>query len=113
MPNDSRAYIAVFVSKSSVGSLDTNLYYQECFTLIKATSPSEARQKAVNHVNNTVNTSYANERGETVTWVVEGIIDVTNTLDNEFELHTDVVELYVRGFENYKAYQDLFGLSES
>ena len=113
MSNGSRTYIAVFVSKSSVGNLDTNLYYQECFTLIKASSPEEARQKAVKHANNTVNTSYPNEHGETVTWVVKQITDVTNTLENEFDLHTDAVDLYVRGFEDYKTYQSLFGLSES
>jgi len=67
MSNGSRAYIAVFVSESTVGYSDSNSYYQECFTLIKASSPEEARQKAVNHATNTVNTSYANEYGETVT----------------------------------------------
>lgn len=112
MSNGSRAYIAVFVSQSTVGDLDTNLYYQECFTLIKASSPEEAKEKANKHANNTVNTSYANEDGETVTWVVKQIIDVTNTLENEFDLHTDAVDLYVRGFEDYKAYQDLFDLSK-
>lgn len=49
----------------------------------------------------------------TKAFAIKQITDVTNTLENEFDLHTDAVYLYVRGFEDYKTYQSLFGLSES
>lgn len=96
-----------------VNAPDASLYYQECFTLIKASSLEEANQKAVEHANNTVNTSYANEYGEMVTWVVKQISEVTNTLENYFDLRADAVDLYVRGFEDYEIYQRLFSSSRS
>lgn len=108
MSNDSHIYIAVVVSESTVENSADNLYFQECFTLIKASSIEEAREKAVNHATNTINTSYPNVYGESVTWVVKQIITVTNTLEDDFDLHTEAIDLYVRGFEDYKAYQSLF-----
>lgn len=108
MSNDSQMYIAVIVSESTVDNPDVNLYYQECFTLIKASSLEEAKEKAVNHATNTINTSYLNLYNESVTWVVKEISTVTNILEDNLDLHTEAVDLYVRGFEDYKAYQSLF-----
>ena len=107
MSSDRLVFIIVFVTESSIGEPGANLYYQECFSLIKAPSLKKAKQKAVDYTNNT-NTSYANVDGETVTWVVKQIIDVSDTLEDKFDLHTDAVDLYVRGFEDYEAYQSLF-----
>ena len=112
MSNDRRVFITVFVTESSIGEPGANLFYQECFSLIKASSLEEAKQKAVDYANNT-NTSYANVDGETVTWVVKQIIDVTNTLEDKFDLYTDAVDLYVRGFEDYEAYQSLFDVTQN
>lgn len=108
MSNDSQIYLAVIVYESTVDSPAVNLYYQECFTLIKASSLEEARKIAVNHATNTVSTSYLNLYGESVTWVVKQISTVTNTLENGLELHSEAIDFYVRGFEDYQAYQSLF-----
>jgi uncharacterized alkaline shock family protein YloU len=113
MTNGSHGYIAVFISECTVENSNINTLYQECFTLIKASSLEEAKQKAIDHANNTVNVSYANEYGKTVTWVVKQIIEVTNTLEDKFDLYADAVDLYVRGFEDYEAYQRLLTSSES
>ena len=112
MSNDRRVFIIVFVTESSVGEPGANLSYQECFSLIKAPSLEEAKQKAVDYANND-NTSYANVYGETVTWVVKQIIDITETLEDKFDLHTDAVDLYVRGFDDYEAYQSLFDVTQN
>ena len=112
MSNDRRVFVIVFVTESSIGEPGAKFFYPECFSLIKAPSLKEAKQKAVDYANND-NTSYANVYGETVTWVVKQIIDITDTLEDRFDLHTDAVDLYVRGFEDYEAYQRLFDVTQN
>jgi hypothetical protein len=100
-------FVIVVVSKS-LKSLNEkpvrNILYQECTSLIKASSLEEAEQKAIDYANSQ-NTSYKNDYGETVTWVVEQIVEVKNLLDDELDLRADAVDLYARSFYDYEAYQ--------
>jgi Domain of unknown function (DUF4288) len=50
--------------------------------LIKAFSPEEAEQKAADNANNE-NTSYKNQYGETVTWVVKPTVTVQEVMLGE------------------------------
>jgi Domain of unknown function (DUF4288) len=100
-------FVIVVVSESSKslnGEPRGNLFYQECTSLIKASSLEEAEQKAVDYANNQ-NTSYKNCYGETVTWTVKQVVQVTDVLDDELDLRADAVDLFVRGFYDYEAYQ--------
>lgn len=99
-------------SKSSNGEHSNNLFYQECISLIKAFSPEEAKQKAIDYANSE-NTSYENTYGQTVTWVVKQIVEVSDVLEDDLDLHADAVDLYVRGFYDYGAYQNLYGLTQN
>jgi hypothetical protein len=101
-------FVIVVVSQSSNslnGESVRNILFQECTSLIKASSLEEAEQKAVEYANHQ-NTSYKNEYGETVIWVVKQIVEVTNVLDDELDLRADSVDLYVRSFYDYEAYQN-------
>jgi hypothetical protein len=105
-------FVIVVVSKSSNslnGKPVGNILYQECTSLIKASSLEEAEQKAVEYANHQ-NTSYQNEYGETVTWVVEQVVEVKDLLDDDVlddeDLRGDAIDLYVRSFYDYEAYQN-------
>lgn len=111
MPDSRRCYIAVFISERSINAPNISPLYEECFTLIKASSLEDAHQKAVEYASNTVNTSYLNIDGQTVTWLVKQI-SVTDALNNP-DLNDDAIDLYVRGFENYEMYQSLFSADTS
>jgi type IV secretory pathway component VirB8 len=101
-------YLAIHVSECSVGESGTIVDSVENFALIKAFSPEEAEQKAADNANNE-NTSYKNEYGETVTWVVKPTVTVREVmLGEEIDLHSDIVDFFARGFKDYKSYQSLY-----
>lgn len=103
-----RIYLAIYVSECSVGESGAIVDSVENFTLIKAFSPEEAEQKAADNANNE-NTSYKNQYGETVTWVVKPTVTVQEImLGEEIDLHSDIVDFFARGFKDYKAYQSLY-----
>lgn len=103
-------YLAIFVSECSVEKPGFKLYYQENFTLIKASSLEEAEQKAADNASNE-NVSYKNQYRETVTWVLKQIVIVQDVmLGEEIDLHSDTVDLFIRGFYDYEAYQLLHGV---
>lgn len=103
-------YLAIFVSECSVERPGFKLDYQENFTLIKAVSPEEAEQKAADNADR-ANTSYKNQYGETVTWVLKQIVIVQDVmLEEEIDLHSDTVDFFVRGIDDYEAYQLLHGV---
>lgn len=105
--------LAIFVSKSSIAKAGARLYYQENFTLIKASSLEEAEQKAANNADLT-NTSYENQYGETVTWVLKQIVAVQDVMEGEeIDLHSDTVDFFVRGFDDYEAYQRLYDVKQN
>ena len=95
-------FIAIYVTKSTIDGKDP--YYQENFSLIKASSLEEAKQKAPHLIE--VETSYENANGENVTWNLE-TLNIVPTLDNVND-NDEVIDLYVRGFEDFQAYQKLY-----
>jgi hypothetical protein len=104
-------FVIVVISESSNslnGEPVGNILYEECTSLIKASSLEEAEQKAIDYANNQ-NTSYKNCYGETVTWTVKQVVEVRNLLDDDviddFDLRGDAVDLYSRSFYDYKAYE--------
>ena len=85
-------YLAIFISESSkspIREAGAKLYYQENFTLIKASSFEEAEQKAADNASNE-NVSYKNQYGETVTWVLKQIVTVQDVMLGE-EIDLSVV----------------------
>ncbi|MEO1339727.1 MAG: DUF4288 domain-containing protein [Cyanobacteria bacterium J06635_13] len=92
-------YIAVILYKSSSDSEDQPLY-QECFTLIKASSIEEAHKRTEDYAKK-AKCSYTAEDGRTISLSLERIVDVNNVLYNDFQNGTDI---YARHFRNFAAY---------
>ncbi len=93
-------YVALILYESHSNKLDYKPLYQECFTLIKASSLEEAQEKTLAYAKKEEG-KFQNEYGETITWSLKQVVDVNPTLYDEFEDETD---LYTRHFRNYKAY---------
>jgi hypothetical protein len=94
-------YMAVILSEAQSDVPDYEPLYEESFVLIAASSEDEAREKAAIHTQGQLS-SYQNEFGETITWVMKQIVDVSPVLTDTIE---DGSELYVRHFRNYQAYR--------
>ncbi|MER5884129.1 DUF4288 domain-containing protein, partial [Streptomyces sp. NPDC001941] len=74
--------------------------YQENLVLLEARDEEEARQRARSRGLD-METSYANERGEQVTWRLLHVVDVAEVTDDL----GDGAELYTRHFRDYDAYR--------
>jgi hypothetical protein len=98
--SSSEIFIAVILYEASSNELPNQPLYEESFVLIKAASLDEARTKALSYAQQS-ETSYRNERDETITWSLKRIIDVSPILSDFFE---EGAELYSRHFRNYEAY---------
>ena len=96
---NSSFYIAVILYKSSTNTEEPPLY-QECFTLLEASSMKSAWERAENHTRKE-ECSYTAEGGRTVSWTLERIVDVSSVLSDELEDETD---LYARHFRDWEAY---------
>ncbi|MHB8597579.1 MAG: DUF4288 domain-containing protein [Ktedonobacteraceae bacterium] len=93
-------YMAVILYEAQSDAPDYEPLYEESFVLISANSEEEAGEKAKIHTQQQL-TRYQNEFGETITWVVKQIVDVSPVLTDTIE---DGSELYTRHFRNYQAY---------
>lgn len=94
------AYIAVLLCEATSTAEDHVPLYQENFVLLTAQDEEEARGKALAH-GERLETSYDNGLGETITWRLRHVVDVSEVLDAELG---DGSELYSRHFRNYAAY---------
>jgi hypothetical protein len=94
-------YMGVVIYESSSDAPNYEPLYEESFFLIQAESEEQARQKAVLYAQN-AKTRYQNEQGETITWSVKTIVDVSAVLANTIE---DGSELYARHFRDYQVYE--------
>ncbi len=94
-------YMVVILYEAQSEAPDYKPLYEESFVLIGASTEDEAREKATIHAQGQLS-SYQNEFGETITWVVKQIIDVCPVLISTIE---DGSELYVRHFRDYQAYR--------
>ncbi len=94
-------YLVITVYESSSNKQDYEPLYEECFSLITASSDEQAREKAQRYAN--LPNSYKNVQGETITWSLKQLVDVRRLLeDDDF---SDGTELYARFFRDYKAYR--------
>jgi hypothetical protein len=93
-------YMAVILYEAQSDTPDYEPLYEESFVLVGASTEDEAREKAAIHAQGQLS-SYQNEFGETITWVVKQIVDVSPVLNSTIE---DGSELYARHFRNYQAY---------
>jgi hypothetical protein len=101
-------HVAVIVYKSSSDSKDYIPLFEECITLIKATTESDARQKA-EHLAKSRAATFKNQKGEEITWVLHKIIDINPMLKDSIG---DVTEIYSRHFNNIDAYNAFETLAE-
>ncbi len=100
MQSKSSFYMAVILYEAQSDAPDYKPLYEESFVLIRASTEDEAREKAAIYTQEQLS-SYQNEFGETITWVVKHIIDVSPVLTDTIE---DGSELYARHFRDYQAY---------
>ncbi|MEU5436045.1 DUF4288 domain-containing protein [Streptomyces sp. NPDC020719] len=94
-------YVGVLLCEASTTAEGQAPLYQENFVLLTARDEDEARDKALAH-GKRLETSYENELGETVTWKLLHVVDVSEVADPE---PGDGAELYTRHFRNYDAYR--------
>ncbi|MEU3544166.1 DUF4288 domain-containing protein [Streptomyces paromomycinus] len=116
-PRDSgpRPYIAVVLMESpgkgdggslgesggSPGERGGDPLYEESVLLVYATDEADARRRAERRARSR-ETSYLNDRGETVSWCFKCVVDVSAALDEDL---TQDADLYARHFRDYAAYE--------
>ena len=93
-------YAALLVYEASSPAAGFEPLYQETVTLIRASSPEHAAERAREFAH-TRETSYQNEMGETITWSLKHLVDVSEVTDRI----DDKAEIYTRHFYNYEAYR--------
>ncbi len=98
--SSTRRYMAIVLYKSSCSAPDYKPLYEECWTIIEASSEEHARQKAHTYAQQAQH-SYKNQFGETITVAFKQIVDVAPLLSDVIE---DGAELYARFFRNHQAY---------
>ncbi|MEU4199447.1 DUF4288 domain-containing protein [Streptomyces sp. NPDC045470] len=75
--------------------------YEESVLLVYATDEADARRRAERRARSR-ETSYLNDRGETVSWCFKCVVDVSAALDEDL---TQDADLYARHFRDYAAYE--------
>lgn len=94
-------HIAVVVYQSTSDSPSYKPLYEECVTLVKASTVEQAKDKAT-ELAKARSTTFTNQKGEKITWSLYKVIDVSPMLEDKIG---DVTELYSRHFSNIDAYQ--------
>lgn len=93
-------YAAVLVYETSSTTAGYEPLYEETVTLISATSRDHAEEKA-REFGGARRTTYENEDGETITWSLKHLVDVSEIQDDL----SDGAEVYTRHFRDYAAYR--------
>ncbi|WP_328400307.1 DUF4288 domain-containing protein [Nocardia sp. NBC_00403] len=94
-------YVAVALYKSTSDAPDYRPLYEECFILVFADSVESARTAARTKAEDQ-EARYRNERGDTVTWSLEHLVDVAPAVDDNLETGGT---FYSRHFRDYDAYR--------
>jgi hypothetical protein len=92
------AALLVYVSSSTAAEYDP--LYEETVTIIEATSEQHATARA-REFGTSRETQYLNEYGETITWSLKHVVDVSKITGPI----GDGAEIYTRHFHNYDAYR--------
>ncbi|KOT92398.1 hypothetical protein ADK86_20735 [Streptomyces sp. NRRL F-5755] len=85
----------------SPGTGGSDPLYEESVVLVYATDEADARKRAERRARSR-ETSYLNDRGETVSWSLKRVVDVSAVLDEDL---TQDADLYARHFRDYAAYE--------
>ncbi len=101
-------YVAVVVYESASESPDYTPLYEECITLVKASSEDEARSK-VETLGKNRGTKYMNVEGQEISWSLRNIIDINPMLEDSLG---EVTEIYARHFKNIDAYRKFEALAK-
>lgn len=88
-------------SGGSPGERGGDPLYEESVLLVYATDEADARRRAERRARSR-ETSYLNDRGETVSWCFKCVVDVSAALDEDL---TQDADLYARHFRDYAAYE--------
>jgi hypothetical protein len=94
-------YITVLLFGSTSDSDGYRPLYREDVTLLYAGSQQDAQRRAGEHGRG-LETSFANDRGEQITWTLLEVVDVAPALEDKFD---DDAELYSRHFRDVAAYR--------
>lgn len=109
MLNEIITYAVIYVSKVSVENSEAEAPYQEGCFLIQAFSEEEAQQKVAKYIERYVNNvSYKNVYGQTVTWKLQELISVMETIDRGLNFDEEFVDIYARSFDDFDSYYRLF-----
>jgi hypothetical protein len=107
---ETQYYAAVLVLASSSTAPAADPTYEETVVLLPVSSQQEPREQA-HAYGREQETSYLNGEGDTVTWILVGVVDVALVLDDEDltrvgdEQPGCGVEVYSRHFRDYAAYR--------
>ncbi|MCH8614166.1 DUF4288 domain-containing protein [Arsenicicoccus dermatophilus] len=93
-------FVAVLLSHSSSQAQGYVPLWSEDLVLIHADSPEEARTRAAER-GRAAATSYRNDRGESIVWTFDRVVDVAPLLDEDLAQDAD---LYTRHFRDHDAY---------
>ncbi|WP_033037329.1 DUF4288 domain-containing protein [Streptomyces monomycini] len=103
-----RPYIAIVLMESPgkggggvLGEGGGDLLYEESVLLVHAADEADARRRAERRARSR-ETSYLDDRGETVSWCFKCVVDVSAALDEDL---TQDADLYARHFRDYAAYE--------
>ena len=94
-------YIAILLYESASDASDYVPLYREDVVLLWAANPEAATRRAEQR-GELAETSYRNRAGETITWKLKHIIDVTSALEADLGVDAD---LHSRHFRDYQAYR--------
>ncbi|MDG9712118.1 DUF4288 domain-containing protein [Streptomyces sp. DH10] len=98
-------YIALVVMEATTASpaagAEEQPLYQENIVLVHATDERSARERVERRAHE-AETSYVNDRQETVTWRLRAIVDVKEAEDTDLGRDAD---LYTRHFRDWAAYE--------
>jgi hypothetical protein len=92
-------YFAFVLEEVTVDAEDHQTRYYETSVLVRADSEQEARQKLKDEH---PGTSYQNRSGETVSWKLVDLLDISSVMRKDLENFT---ELHARSFTDYESYR--------
>jgi len=102
----SNLYVAVLVAESSSDAPDYEPLYEESLVLIRAASDEAAAARA-EELGVEEQTSYVNDVGETITWTLKRVLDVSRTLTDELEDGTTLYSRHFRDYDSYRRFEPL------
>lgn len=99
-------YIGVWISEYKA-EFEDSPWFQECITLVWASSREDAKSKLQTHIESSIPEPYLNEFREAVLWTLKDVYTVQSSLNTVDNIEAPV-DLYVRSFDDYALYRSLF-----